>query len=551
MPDVSKLNLDGITYSIKDETARTQLTDESSTRANADNNLQSQINQIVSPTGEAPSAAEVQNARITFDSLTYSTLGDAIRGQTRGLSNRIKSIVNGGTQTFSTGDISGYFDPQYHTDVNFGYRCSKINLDGNAKTLTFTASQSAGVSFAYVYKNGTSTGSTGTVGQHVMDLTDADYILLNFFGSSYVSTYTIEYDGTSTVGAIEKLFLGYATHAAPWTDYYGKTITFPFSKCDLLPGYVTIQNPGGYQPGTGYHHLLFDARAVKSISLSGGTTVPGVNYGFLYRSINDSNGLTILGKEVAPTYTFVAPTDGLIGINAFGDTYCDTMTITFWDREKAIGYIPRSYRHSIRKPFSFGNKKCSFIGDSITVGYTSGTTQTANSYPKLFCEAVGATCENRAAAGATIKNVDNYPHILSQLSNVSNPDFLFVAGGVNDWQLGVTINDFENAILNLITQIDTSFPNIPVIWITPINTANPNTIAHPVANLDAFREVMTRTIIENDNGHRFSIVQGSLFNFPNENDTADFINFAFGDGLHPSESAYANIYTPGLLSVLV
>lgn len=88
MPDVSKLNLDGVTYIIKDETARTQLTDEintrqaeSITRANADNNLQSQINQIVAPTGEAPSAAEVQNARIGADGKTYSTLGDAIRTQ--------------------------------------------------------------------------------------------------------------------------------------------------------------------------------------------------------------------------------------------------------------------------------------------------------------------------------------------------------------------------------------------------------------------------------------------------------------------------------------
>lgn len=558
MPDVSKLNLDGVTYIIKDETARTQLTDEintrqaeSITRANADNNLQSQINQIVAPTGEAPSAAEVQNARITFDSLTYTTLGDATRGQAKGLSNRIKSIVNGGTQVFTTGDISGYFGPEYHTDPNSGYRCSRINLDGNAKTLTFTASQSAAVSFAFVYKNGTSTISTGTSGQHVMDLTGADYVLLNFYGSSFVSSYTIEYDSVATVGAIEKLALGYSTHSAPWADYYGMTVTFPFSKCDQLPGYVAFEYPGGYQPETGYHHLLFDARAVKSISLSGGTTAPGVAYGFFYLSINDSNGVTILQKEVSPSYTFAAPTDGLIGVNIFGGTYCDSMTITFWDRERAIGYTPRSYRHSIRKPFSFSNKKCSFIGDSITVGFTSGSSQTTNTYPKLFCEAVGATCDNRAAAGATIKNVNGYPQIVAQLSNVSNPDFLFVSGGVNDWQLGVNINDFKTAVLNLITEIDTDFPNIPVIWITPINTANPSTVGHPVANLDAFREVLTRTIIENDNNHHFSIVQGSLFNFPNENDSSDFINFAFGDGLHPSESGYADIYTPGLLSVLV
>lgn len=532
-------------------TIRTALASETSSRSAADTNLQNQINQIVAPTGEAPSAAEVQNARITFDGLTYSSLGGATRGQALGLSNRIKSIVNGGTQSFTTGDIPGYFEPAYHTDPSAGYRCSRINLDGNAKTLTFNALQSAPVSYAQVHKNNAFTASGGNSGQHTMDLTGADYVLLNFYGSSYIQSYTIEYNSVATVGALEKIALGYSTHSAPWAEYYGKTITFPFSMCDLLPGYVVIENPNGMQPQTGYKHLLFDARAVKSISLSGGTAVPGLAYGFLYRSMTDTNGITILGKEATPSYTFTAPTDGLIGINAYGGTYCDTMTITFWDRERAIGYNPRSYRHSVRKPISFNNKKCSFIGDSITAGFTSGTSQTTETYPKLFCEAVGAICDNEAVAGATIKSVSGYPYLLNQLPHVSDPDILFVSGGVNDWQLGVNVNDFKTAVYELILQIDTDFPDIPVIWITPINTANPVIVGHPVANLEVYRDLMTQTIVEHDVQHRFSIVQGSLFNFPNENDRSDYIQFAFGDGLHPSESGYENIYTPGLLTALL
>lgn len=54
---------------------------EASTRAAADANLQSQIDEIIAPSGEAPSAAEVQNARIGADGKTYDTLGNAIRGQ--------------------------------------------------------------------------------------------------------------------------------------------------------------------------------------------------------------------------------------------------------------------------------------------------------------------------------------------------------------------------------------------------------------------------------------------------------------------------------------
>lgn len=64
-----------------DTSLRGEIASEASTRATEDAGLQSQINQLVAPTGDAPSAAEVQNARIGADGKTYSTLGDAIRTQ--------------------------------------------------------------------------------------------------------------------------------------------------------------------------------------------------------------------------------------------------------------------------------------------------------------------------------------------------------------------------------------------------------------------------------------------------------------------------------------
>lgn len=54
---------------------------ETSARQAADATLQMQIDQIIAPSGEAPSAAEVQNARIGVSGVTYQTLGDAIRTQ--------------------------------------------------------------------------------------------------------------------------------------------------------------------------------------------------------------------------------------------------------------------------------------------------------------------------------------------------------------------------------------------------------------------------------------------------------------------------------------
>ena len=77
-----------------DNTLQGNINSEASTRASADSNLQSQINQIIAPSGEAPSAAEVQNARIGADGVIYDTLGNAIRGQVNDLKRAIDDIYN-------------------------------------------------------------------------------------------------------------------------------------------------------------------------------------------------------------------------------------------------------------------------------------------------------------------------------------------------------------------------------------------------------------------------------------------------------------------------
>ena len=66
---------------------------EAATRASVDSNLQSQINQIIAPSGEAPSAAEVENARIGADGVTYDTLGDAIRTNDNKLKSAFDNIL--------------------------------------------------------------------------------------------------------------------------------------------------------------------------------------------------------------------------------------------------------------------------------------------------------------------------------------------------------------------------------------------------------------------------------------------------------------------------
>ena len=76
-----------------DNTLQSNITAEASARSDRDTLLQAEIDQLIAPSGSAPSAAEVQNARIGADGVTYSTLGDAIRTQVSNLSiHRITSV---------------------------------------------------------------------------------------------------------------------------------------------------------------------------------------------------------------------------------------------------------------------------------------------------------------------------------------------------------------------------------------------------------------------------------------------------------------------------
>ena len=78
-----------------------QITAEVTNRETADATLQSQINQIIAPSGEAPSAAEVQNARIGSDGTVYPTLGDAIRTQNSNLKSALSEKTSNDVELFS------------------------------------------------------------------------------------------------------------------------------------------------------------------------------------------------------------------------------------------------------------------------------------------------------------------------------------------------------------------------------------------------------------------------------------------------------------------
>lgn len=91
---IAAVNTEATARQTADNTLQGNINSEASTRASADSNLQSQINQIVAPSGEAPSAAEVQNARIGADGVTYDTLGTAIRSQFNDINETLDNFID-------------------------------------------------------------------------------------------------------------------------------------------------------------------------------------------------------------------------------------------------------------------------------------------------------------------------------------------------------------------------------------------------------------------------------------------------------------------------
>lgn len=81
----------------KTGTVSNALAQEVTARTTQGESLQAQINDLVVPSGDAPSAAEVINARTGYDGTVYDTLGDAIRSQAENnhiYTTNVKNIVD-------------------------------------------------------------------------------------------------------------------------------------------------------------------------------------------------------------------------------------------------------------------------------------------------------------------------------------------------------------------------------------------------------------------------------------------------------------------------
>ena len=206
------------------------------------------------------------------------------------------------------------------------------------------------------------------------------------------------------------------------------------------------------------------------------------------------------------------------------------------------------YNHCVDKPFIFNSKSGLFFGDSITKGFTSGSTTTPNGFPKLFSNKVGMTFTNYGVGGSCLSyDNNNLGTVLDKIKSVGTltSDFLFVAGGVNDWQLAVDLDTFKAGVVAICEYLKINYTG-KVIFITPINHGGRIPNKTPIADLQEYRNIITEIVMKYS---EYSVVQGNLFNMPNEKSSDDYISSMFGDKLHPTELGYT-VYAKELATIL-
>lgn len=213
-------------------------------------------------------------------------------------------------------------------------------------------------------------------------------------------------------------------------------------------------------------------------------------------------------------------------------------------------FIPKSKVHHVNSPYDFSGKKAFFFGDSITYGYIKNADGTASraakgGYPGFFSEAVGLTHTNYGVSGSLFGTYNDLGRIGDKIKSRSlDCDFIFVAGGINDWQCGVSLSDFRQAVEEVCSYIDANFDG-EVIFITPINHSGRKPLVEPVAQVQEYREIITEIALSHD----FSVVQGGLFGFPTPDSPEAEKTLMFCDNLHPTEYGY-EYYANCLIEVL-
>lgn len=390
-----------------DNTLQSNINAEASTRATTDASLQSQIDQLIAPSGEAPSAAEVQNARIGADGVTYPTLGDAIRTN----DSELKS------------QIGGLYVPLTLVATYTGKLLRKTGLEDNSSFITYQYAIPEECSLVHIKSN--------------------------FYGNTFIIFTDRATDGDFSASQYQAYpSSGYSNPTTVDDDYDSKGFKYVWFPLYTTSG-VTASASASYKnivDAVVQNAVL--SEAINDSLLDLNQAEPNRIYVFTVNIANVQNyppipnGGTLLcysAYGVDKVQLFISSQNAVYFRRLWGTTWGAWKQIQTEDTVQSIVETAVSTAIADYYPYNilsaFKNITC--IGDSLTASqvYTSATTsrQAYKPYPKVIADRAGATETILAMAGdsasqAWNRNGENIVQKDAQLTLV----YLGTNGGLTD-----------------------------------------------------------------------------------------------------------------------
>ncbi len=515
--------------------------------------VNNRIDNIIS--SPAPSAQEVQDARIGADGVTYDTLGDAIREQIEGVyfmsdwDNSIsKTIESGGQARFyiyahkgdiivvegATGDNGNRFGVYYSDGTNNEYSCP-IGAAGSNIGVRFRAEKD--IDYIGVY---TLVGTTVTVTK-----TEDPLYITNYYDKDTKQSGFID-SGTIYNGYYHSDFIPFAM---------GETIIF-----DGYPGTFGSVRAFFYNDQFEYRgRVLAVARDDGMYEIVTDLTKVGSAFNGLGDIYYVCFNMSVAGSDNARFYRNVIPYDSVL----YGQHLPEDEELLFNAIQKA--YIANSGGQPI------AGKKIAYNGDSIAESRLTGTAENGGGYPKMIADITGGTYDNRAKSGgvlaSAIPNGTAARYVSTDVANMpDDADLICFEGGVNDYWDAVPLGDYVDsdytgaldttticgALESIFRQATAKWVGKPIVFV----------IVHKVSNI---------VYVQNSAGYTFAQAREKMIgicqkyaipfydafaesglNGYNSIQNTNFLTAnATGtpDGCHPNAAGYEKYYVPQLIDL--